>query len=87
MRIKSFFSSIFLILYDLFNLKLLFSKCDESSIDINDQLVSSSTLTSSSKTSFSSVYEITSEEEQEEEISSIELDTSYLSVYSELSVD
>jgi hypothetical protein len=64
----------------------LFSKCDESSIDINDHLVLSSTLTSSSKTSFSSVYEITSEEE-EEEISSIELDTSYLSVYSELSVD
>ena len=90
--LKFFFSSIFLILFDFFNLKL-FTRYESNKMDLinsKDSLTSSS---SSSTISFSSVNEITSEDESDSFLSNTELDnscsseTTVYSVYSELSVD
>ena len=87
--LKFFFSSIFLILFDFFNLKL-FTRYESNKMDL---INSKDNLTSSSTISFSSVNEITSEDESDSFLSNTELDnscsseTTVYSVYSELSVD
>jgi hypothetical protein len=90
--LKFFFSSIFLILFDFFNLKL-FTRYESNKMDLIDSKDSLTLSSTSSTISFSSVNEITSEDESDSFLSNTELDnscsseTTVYSVYSELSVD